>query len=187
MSSGTFIWIDNERVKTDVYLHKVDASHTTRPVRGASFKLYYDSLDGKHDNGDGVFDPKDDALVSEGTTDEQGTVSFAQLTVGTYFLVETNTPAGYQINDEVFRIQVFDVAGQAGGAAGNMIQVGKADGSDMRAPDTPNTITVADKPIPSIPSTGGPGVVGLVAAGGCLSATGAGALLGVLGRRRRRR
>lgn len=187
MSSGNFIWIDNERVKTDVYLRKVDASHTTRPVRGASFKLYYDSADGIHDNGDGVFDPKVDTLVSEGTTDEQGTVGFAKLKVGTYFLVETNTPAGYQINDEVFRIQVFDVAGQAGGAAGNMIQVGKADGSDMRAPDTPNTITVADKPIPSIPSTGGPGVVGLVAAGGCLSATGAGALLGVLGRRRRRR
>lgn len=187
MSSGNYIWIDNERVKTDVYLRKVDASHTSRPVRGASFKLYYDSLDGIHDNGDGVFDPTDDELVSEGTTDEQGTVGFAKLKVGTYFLVETNTPAGYQINDEVFRIRVFDVAGQAGGAAGNMIQVGKADGSDMRAPDTPNTITVADKPIPSIPSTGGPGVVGLVAAGGCLSATGAGALLGVLGRRRRRR
>ena len=187
ISSGNYIWIDNERVKTDVYLRKVDASHTTRPVRGASFKLYYDSTDGIHDNGDGVFDPTDDELVSEGTTDEQGTVGFAKLKVGTYFLVETNTPAGYQINDEVFRIRVFDVAGQAGGAAGNMIQVGKADGSDMRAPDTPNTITVADKPIPSIPSTGGPGVVGLVAAGGCLSATGAGALLDVLGRRRRRR
>lgn len=187
ISSGNYIWIDNERVKTDVYLRKVDASHTTRPVRGASFKLYYDSTDGIHDNGDGMFDPKDDKLVSEGTTDEQGTVVFAKLTVGTYFLVETNTPAGYQINDEVFRIQVFDADGQAGGAAGNMIQVGKADGSDMRAPDTPNTITVADKPIPSIPSTGGPGVVGLVAAGGCLSATGAGVLLGVLGRRRRRR
>lgn len=187
ISSGNYIWIDNERVKTDVYLRKVDASHTTRPVRGASFKLYYDSTDGIHDNGDGVFDPTDDKLVSEGTTDEQGTVGFAKLKVGTYFLVETNTPAGYQINDEVFRIRVFDVAGQAGGAVGNMIQVGKADGSDMRAPDTPNTITVADKPIPSIPSTGGPGVVGLVAAGGCLSATGAGALLGVLGRRRRRR
>lgn len=187
ISSGNYIWIDNERVKTDVYLRKVDASHTTRPVRGASFKLYYDSTDGIHDNGDGVFDPTDDKLVSEGTTDEQGTVGFAKLKVGTYFLVETNTPAGYQINDEVFRIRVFDVAGQAGGAAGNMIQVGKADGSDMRAPDTPNTITVADKPIPSIPSTGGPGVVGLVAAGGCLSATGAGALLDVLGRRRRRR
>lgn len=187
MSSGNYIWIDNERVKTDVYLRKVDASHTTRPVRGASFKLYYDSADGIHDNGDGMFNPTDDALVSEGTTDEQGTVGFAKLKVGTYFLVETNTPAGYQINDEVFRIRVFDVAGQAGGAADNMIQVGKADGSDMRAPDTPNTITVADKPIPSIPSTGGPGVVGLVAAGGCLSATGAGALLGVLGRRRRRR
>lgn len=187
MSSGNYIWIDNERVKTDVYLRKVDASHTTRPVRGASFKLYYDSADGIHDNGDGMFNPTDDELVSEGTTDEQGTVGFAKLKVGTYFLVETNTPAGYQINDEVFRIRVFDVAGQAGGAAGNMIQVGKADGSDMRAPDTPNTITVADKPIPSIPSTGGPGVVGLVAAGGCLSATGAGALLGVLGRRRRRR
>lgn len=181
MSASEPARIDNERVKTDVSLVKVDANDTSKKLSGAKFSLY-------KDDGDGVFDRATDKLVfADCETGSDGKVTFPKLTVGTYFLVETNTPAGYQINDEVFRIRVFDVAGQAGGAAGNMIQVGKADGSDMRAPDTPNTITVADKPIPSIPSTGGPGVVGLVAAGGCLSATGAGALLGVLGRRRRRR
>lgn len=168
MSSGEYVQIDNDRVKTDVELRKVDAFDTTQPVQGASFKLYNDSLDGRHDNGDGVFDPKYDGCVwnedtdeETWTTDEHGTIRFPELTVGTYFLVETRAPAGYQINSDVYRIRVFDVAGQAGGAAGNMIQVGKADGSDMRAPETPNTVTIADKPVPVMPVAAGPGTVGL--------------------------
>lgn len=179
-SSGQYVWIDNDRVKTDVDLRKVDAFDTNRPVRGASFELYKDSLDGRHDNGDGVFDPKYDSCVRNEdtdeetwTTDEHGTIRFPELTVGTYFLVETRAPAGYQINSDVYRIRVFDVAGQAGGAAGNMIQVGKADGSDMRAPETPNTVTIADKPVPVMPVTAGPGTVALRMIAKCLLAAGA--------------
>lgn len=68
---------------------------------------------------------------------------------------------------------MFDVAGQAGGADSNMIQVGKADGSDMRAPETPNTVTIADKPVPVMPVTAGPGTVALRMIAKCLLAAGA--------------
>lgn len=158
--------IDNERVKTDVDLLKVDASNTSKPLAGAKFTLY-------KDDGDGSFDrAKDEVVFADRETDKDGITEFSQLTVGTYFLVETCTPAGYQLNDEVYRIQVFDVAGQAGGAASNMIQVGKADGSDMCAPETANRVTIADKPVPVMPVTAGPGTAGFRMMATCLLAAG---------------
>ena len=159
MSATEAVRIDNERVKTDVNLLKVDADDNTKPLAGAKFSLY-------KDNGDGAFSAGSDALAfGDCETDDNGKVSFPQLTAGTYFLKETYTPAGYQLNNEVYRIQVFDVAGRAGGVDDNMIQVGKANGTDMRAPETPNTVTIADKPVPSMPITAGPGARTLVAAG----------------------
>lgn len=159
--------IDNERVKTDVSLVKVDASDTSKKLSGAKFSLY-------KDDGDGVFDrTKDQVVFADFETDKGGMATFSQLTVGTYFLVETYAPTGYQMNGEPYRIQVFDVAGQAGGDADNMIQVGKADGSDMRAPETPNTVTIADKPVPVMPVAAGPGTVGLRMMAKCLLAAGA--------------
>lgn len=163
--------IDNERVKTDVSLLKVDANDTSKKLAGAKFSLY-------KDDGDGVFNrTKDQVVFADFETDKGGMATFSQLTVGTYFLAETYAPTGYQMNSEPYRIQVFDVAGQAGGAADNMIQVGKADGSDMRAPETPNTVTIADKPVPVMPVAAGPGTVGLRMMAKCL--LGAGALVAV--------
>lgn len=158
--------IDNERVKTDVDLRKVDANDTSKLLAGAKFSLY-------KDDGDGAFDrTKDRVVFADCETDADGMASFPQLTVGTYFLVETYTPTGYQLNDEVYRIKVFDVTGQAGGVDSNMIQVGKADGSDMRAPETPNTVTIADKPVPSMPVAAGPGTAGFRMMATYLLATG---------------
>ena len=169
MRSGNTPSIVNERVKTDVSLLKVDASDNTKPVSGARFALY-------QDNGDGEFDETSDLLdankVGEITTGQDGMDVFEKLTVGTYYLAEIYTPSGYQLNDTVYRIDVFDVKGQAGGSVDNMIRVGPADGSNMQAPNTPNTITVADRPIPDMPSTGGPGITAILMCGAALLATG---------------
>ena len=97
--------------------------------------------------------------------------------MGTYFVRETHAPSGYGLSDNVYRIRVFSVAGEAGGAPGNHIQVGLADGDDMRAPEHENQLTVADKPIPSLPVTAGPGTGGMFATGACLVASGLFALL----------
>lgn len=167
MSASEPARIDNERVKTDVSLVKVDASDTSKKLSGAKFSLY-------KDDGDGSFNSAVDKCVSaDHETDNDGRIEFPKLTVGTYFLVETYAPTGYQMNSEPYRIQVFDIAGQAGGADSNMIQVGKADGSDMRAPETPNTVTIADKPVPVMPVAAGPGTVALRMIAKCLLAAGA--------------
>ena len=169
MIAGNTPAIVNERVKTDVSLLKVDASDNRNPVKGAKFALY-------RDDGDGQFDQASDLLdankVGEITTGEDGKDVFEKLTVGTYYLKETFTPSGYELNSTVYRIDVFDVKGQAGGSDDNMIQVGAADGSNMQAPNTPNTITVADKPIPDMPATGGPGIALLLMCGAALLAIG---------------
>ncbi len=169
MRSGNVPTIENERVKTDVSLLKVDATDNTKPVKGAKFSLY-------RDNGDGQFDEATDLLdankVGEITTGEDGKDVFEKLTVGTYYLKETYTPSGYALNATVYRIDVYDVKGQAGGSEENMIRVGQADGTNMQAPNTPNTITVADRPIPNMPSTGGPGIAALLMCGAALLATG---------------
>ncbi len=169
MLGGNTPSIVNERVKTDVSLLKVDASNNTKPVSGARFALY-------QDNGDGKFDETSDLLdtykVGEITTGQDGMNVFEKLTVGTYYLAEIYTPSGYQLNSTVYRIDVFDVKGQAGGSVDNMIRVGPADGSNMQAPNTPNTITVADRPIPDMPSTGGPGITAILLCGAALLTTG---------------
>ena len=97
--------------------------------------------------------------------------------MGTYFVKETYAPSGYGLSDNVYRIRVFSDAGEAGGDPGNHIQVGLADGGDMRAPEQENQLTVADKPIPALPDTAGPGTGGMFATGACLIASGVLALL----------
>lgn len=168
LSSGAVVAM-NERVKTDVMLLKID-SESSDPIAGAKFALYAD-------NGDGVFKEDEDLvdanLVVELETGDGGTVTFEKLTVGTYYLRETYTPAGYELNQKVFRIDVYDVIGSAGGSEDNMIRVGDADGSNMQPPNTANTVTVADRPIPELPMTAGPGAGGVIGGGLGLMTTGA--------------
>ena len=183
MLSGSTPTVVNDRVKTDVTLLKVD-SDTSNPLAGARFALYAD-------DGDGAFDEKTDCAdarkVVEGETASDGTLVFGQLTVGTYYLKETYTPAGYELNGKVYRIDVYDVEGAAGGPDGNMIRVGDADGSDMQPPSTANRVTVADRPIPDLPVTAGPGTAALTACGAALLAVGSIALaLCAIGKRRGR-
>ncbi len=170
MLGGDVQTVVNDRVKTDVTLLKVDASDNTTPLSGARFALY-------RDNGDGAFDEASDLLdankVGEITTGQDGKDVFEKLTVGTYYLKETYTPAGYELNSKVYRIDVYDVKGEAGGTADNMIQVGDADGSNMQPPNTANQITIADRPIPALPVTAGPGARGVIDCGLGLIAIGA--------------
>ena len=161
MLGGDVQAIENERVKTDVTLLKVDES-TSNPLQGAKFALYKDSGDGSFIEADDI---TEDNKVAELETSSEGTAVFEKLTVGTYYLKETYTPAGYELNSKVYRIDVYDVKGAAGGAVDNMIRVGDADGSNMQAPNTANRVTIADRPIPALPVTAGPGARGVIDCG----------------------
>lgn len=170
MSSADVPTMMNYYYKQDVRLLKVSAADSAKTLPGARFTIW-------RDDGDGAFDPDRDASLGELETDGDGLITFKCLRVGTYFVEETYAPSGYGLSDNVYRIRVFSDADEAGGTPGNHIQVGLAGGGDMRAPEHENQLTVADKPIPSLPVTAGPGTGGMFATGACLIASGLLALL----------
>lgn len=67
-----------------VTVHKVDASDDTKSLAGAEFSLVPTGL----------------GNVRTGTTDANGQLVFGALKLGTYRLIETRAPAGYQINPD---------------------------------------------------------------------------------------
>ncbi|MFT9097715.1 SpaA isopeptide-forming pilin-related protein, partial [Liquorilactobacillus sp.] len=72
--------ITNEKGK--ITIQKTD-SDTTKPLAGAVFSLYKD----------------DGTLVKSGlTTDENGEISYSGLNAGEYYAVETDAPAGYELD-----------------------------------------------------------------------------------------
>ena len=158
--------IVNPYYKHDVTLLKVDANDTSKPLKGAKFKIW-------RDNGNGVFaESEPDVYIGEFEIDEYGKIGFSQLRVGTYYFKETYTPSGYAIDSSVHSFHVYSKHEQAEGGAGNMIKVGLTDGT-LVAPETPNQVAVADRPNPQLPATAGPGIGGLVTAGVALVGIGA--------------
>ena len=158
--------IVNSYYKQDVTLLKVDANDTSKPLKGAKFKIW-------RDNGDSEFtESEPDHYTGEFETDEYGKIGFSQLRVGTYYFKETYTPSGYAIDSSVHSFHVYSKHEQAEGGVGNMIKVGLTDGA-LVAPETPNRVTVADRPNPQLPATAGPGIGGLVTAGVALVGIGA--------------
>ena len=166
MLSADVPTIVNPYYKHDVTLLKVDANDTSKPLKGAKFKIW-------RDNGDGEFtESNPDIYIGEFETGEDGKIGFAQLRVGTYYFKETYTPSGYAIDSSVHSFHVYSKHEQAEGGTGNMIKVGLTDGA-LVAPETPNQVTVADRPNPQLPATAGPGIGGLVTAGVALVGIGA--------------
>ena len=158
--------IVNPYYKHNVTLLKVDANDTSKPLKGAKFKIW-------RDNGDNEFtESEPDHYIGEFETDEYGKIEFSQLRVGTYYFKETYTPSGYAIDSSVHSFHVYSKHELAGGADSNMIQIGLTDGT-LVAPEMPNQVTVADRPNPQLPATAGPGIGGLVTAGVVLVGIGA--------------
>lgn len=106
---------------------KVDAANGTTPLDDAEFTLYTDeTCETVADNGATV------------TTANGGKASFTGLAAGTYYLKETNAPAGYTLNNEVFTIVV-----SANGTIQNEAEY---------------TVTVEDSKV-VVPQTGGMGTM----------------------------
>lgn len=106
---------------------KVDAANGTTPLDGAEFTLYTDeACETVAVNGATV------------TTADGGKASFTGLAAGTYYLKETNAPAGYTLNNEVFTIVV-----SANGTIQNEAEY---------------TVTVEDSKV-VVPQTGGMGTM----------------------------
>lgn len=129
---------------------KVDANNEATKLEGAVFTLTSTT---------------DSEKVFTGTSDAEGFIKFEGLDAGTYTLVETKAPDGYQLSDEVYTVEINPVYGadnelesytvtikdSTGAAIGGFEytegnQVGTGDAADIK-----NTT------LSSLPSTGGIG------------------------------
>ena len=141
-------------------------------LSGAKFTLYEDNGDGSFGTGDNpalvysddaLTNPIPDATV---TTDRDGKALFYGLISGkTYWLKETQAPAGYNLDTQIHKI-IVDEDGNvstedSGGVQAALPKIGNV-----------STITIADEPIPGLPTTAGAGIVGIVVAGTTLAVSG---------------
>ena len=96
---------------------KVDADNTSTLLSGATFTLYtYTTSEDAEETAITA-----DTLASSGTSvatavsaDNTGLIVFEGLDAGTYYLVETDAPDGYALNDDVYQIVISAEIGQDG-------------------------------------------------------------------------
>ncbi|WP_253953879.1 SpaA isopeptide-forming pilin-related protein [Schaalia sp. 19OD2882] len=166
-----------ENVLTSAFAVKKVNSTDNSVLPGAGFTLYADDGDGTFDEGDAPAQAWSDAALTApipggtATTEAQGVAYFRGLLPGkTYWLKETRAPAGFTLDVNAHRIDVS--------AKGEVTTVNSA-GTVAALPvlNGVATITIGNDPLPVMPSTAGPGVVGMVFAGSFLTALGAGVFL----------
>jgi len=140
---------------TDVVINKVIAG-TTTPLKGAEFVLmnatnqYY-----KVDNNGNVTWVGTQADATKVTTDDMGYAEFTDIADGTYYLVETKAPTGYNLLTE--KVPVTVTATKGTNEEGNTVVV------DI-------TVKVENNSGTELPSTGGMGTTMMYIAGGLLVA-----------------
>lgn len=81
--------------KGDLVVIKYDADGLGKTLKGAEFKLCKDS-------------PTNNSCIGPKSTNAQGEVPFNDLEFGTYYLIETKAPDGYNKNEEPYKIEVND-------------------------------------------------------------------------------
>ncbi len=158
---------------------KVDADDQNTTLTGVGFELRSDNGDGKYDPAtDQYADVYSDAACTQKITgsvftDNDGKTLFYGMASGTYWLKESSTIAGYQINDDAVKLRVEDGKVYVSSASGEEAEATVEDGTAY--------ITIADKKIPELPIAGMVGY-GLLALVGCVCVA-AGLAYGIRNRR----
>ena len=89
-----YIYIENSpRVHSDIEFRKVDYSNNNKKIEGSQFKL-----SGVSDYGSTILE------YSKSKTN--GTVSFSNIEKGTYELVETSASVGYELNPNIYQVNI---------------------------------------------------------------------------------
>ena len=115
-----------------IVINKVDNAEKALP--GVTFGLYTDV------NATTPFTQNNGAPVTA-TTDDNGTATFGNVPVGTYYLKETAVPAGYAVSDVIFKVTVAS-DGTTTKVTENMISSGNAEFTDNdELINTPTAIT----------------------------------------------
>ena len=87
------------RLKGSIVVNKTDAVSGT--ALDATFRLY-------RDNGDGAFSTATDTPIGSATQSSNGTLTFADLTWGKYWVQETVPPTGYLVDPDLPRLVTVD-------------------------------------------------------------------------------
>ena len=89
------IHVDNELMKTNIGIHKVDETDKTIALQGAEFTMYADK--------------ECTEKLSKAVTDQSGNASFKDITFGTtVYIKETKAPIGYELSDKVTEVTIND-------------------------------------------------------------------------------
>ncbi len=175
----------------DFMLDKRAESATGKPLANAQFKIYFDA------NENGAYDADTDTamhfvagtdanegmwLVSKNgsetvQTGAQGTVSLAGFAEGTYFIVETAAPEGYNPLEDPIKVVVKGTYSEDGTLTDHVVDYGDlANGIDDKNGVTTegvhHTITIVNKSGAQLPGTGGMGTFALTAIGVIVVAAG---------------
>lgn len=83
-------------------------------------------------------------VLAKATTDAQGHMYFSGLNQGTYYVKETNAPAGYTLNDNIYEVVITATLGDDGIMTGYTVKTTciKADGTK----ETAKTVTYVNTP-----------------------------------------
>jgi len=91
----------------EVELIKVDTGDSSKTLSGAEFELYKVIPAVLDEDGVTVITPESRQKIgTTWTTDSEGKLAFGTLEIGTYKLVETKAPAGYNLSDSEITIYV---------------------------------------------------------------------------------
>lgn len=151
-----------------VAIDKYDANDQTTKLSGAKFVLY--KTDGEGDADQRLYYVVDvdtgavtwtatQSEATEVTTDSSGAAKFEGLAAGTYYLLETKAPDGYNLLDEATEVTLADITS-----------------TESVPTSLTNTTSVANNSGSTLPSTGGMGTTILYTIG-IILVLGAGVLL----------
>ena len=107
VSDGGSVTIVNTSKEYEVIIVKTDVGNTDTKLGGAKFDLYAeDDVNPDGTIKDGATRINTEDLVTASSGDDKGKVSLGTLAAGTYYLFETEAPAGYDQMDEPVKIVV---------------------------------------------------------------------------------
>ena len=161
-------------------INKVSSAAGSQPLEGAKFSVYANN-DGQP--GALISNLYSDASLATQATDgtfttgSDGRAGIYGLDPGTYWIGESTAPAGYQLLGRYIKLEV-----------GSDRTTFKIDGvvvESAKVQDGVASITIANSPIPTLPTAGGMGIIGIVGLGMGLIAAGTGIIVSVMRRRRK--
>ncbi len=139
---------------------KTDNADPAQPLEGATFGLFTDASCNE------AYTQKDEAVTA--ISDSDGLIHFSGLAEGTYYMKETQAPAGYQLNQAVYTVTIEAVYDTDGKISSWTITVTLENKEVAGATDSADTgLTIANTKTGLLPSMGGMGttiftVIGLI-------------------------